>query len=118
VKVIQGVTIIGANVDDEARCSHYRSERDIIAIKFKCCGQWFPCHKCHAELAGHEAEVWPHEAFAETAVLCGGCGNQLTIREYLDCGSVCPRCHRQFNPDCANHNHLYFQSEESASRTA
>jgi uncharacterized CHY-type Zn-finger protein len=42
-------------------------------------------------------------------IFCGGCGHRLTVREYLDCGSVCPRCGREFNPACAGHHHLYFQ---------
>src|SRR5207248_622732 len=79
-----------------------------IAIKFACCGKWFPCHQCHAERADHTASLWSREHFDEGAVLCGACGHQLTIREYLDSGSVCPRCGRQFNPGCARHHYFYF----------
>jgi uncharacterized CHY-type Zn-finger protein len=105
---IYGVVIIGVDVDPETRCAHYHDGRDIIAIKFKCCGEWYCCHQCHAELAGHEAEVWPSEEFDIAAILCGACGHELTIRKYLTCESVCPRCGRQFNPDCAKHCHFYF----------
>jgi len=105
---IHGVKVIGVNVDEETRCAHYRDERDIIAIKFKCCGNWFPCHQCHRELAGHAAIVWPKEELDVFAVLCGACGRQLTIGEYLNCNSVCPHCGREFNPGCARHSHLYF----------
>ncbi|MGI8821067.1 MAG: CHY zinc finger protein [Chthoniobacterales bacterium] len=101
-------------MDEETRCAHYQGERDIIVIKFKCCGKWFPCHKCHAELADHAAEVWPKNQFDARAVLCGGCGHQLTVREYLDCGSVCPRCRHQFNPGCANHYRFYFEGFSEA----
>ncbi len=107
---IRGVQVMGVGVDEETRCVHYHGERDIIAIKFKCCGNWFPCHTCHAELAEHPVELWAHADFDTSAVLCGDCGHQLTIREYLDCDSTCPRCRRQFNPGCANHYHLYFES--------
>jgi len=106
---VAGVTVTGVDVDAETRCAHYHGERDIIAVKFKCCGQWFPCHVCHAELGGHAAEAWPKEEFNTPAVLCGACGRQLTVREYLDCGSVCPNCRRQFNPGCARHCDLYFE---------
>jgi uncharacterized CHY-type Zn-finger protein len=41
--------------------------------------------------------------------LCGSCGHQLTVREYLACDSVCPHCRREFNPGCARHYHLYFE---------
>ena len=106
---IHGVDIIGVDVDPQTRCAHYHGERDIIAIKFKCCGKWFPCDQCHAVLAGHTAEVWPKEEFGESAILCGNCGRQLTIRKYLQCESACPHCERQFNPGCARHNHFYFE---------
>jgi uncharacterized CHY-type Zn-finger protein len=110
VKTIHGVLVIGMNVDEETRCAHYHGERDIIAIKFKCCGDWFPCHQCHAELAGHAPVVWPRKEFDMAAVLCGACGHQLTVREYLDCESFCPHCRRQFNPGCAAHRDFYFES--------
>jgi uncharacterized CHY-type Zn-finger protein len=110
VRIIHGVKVVGVNVDEETLCAHYHGERDIVAIKFKCCGDWFPCHECHAELARHAAVVWPKEEFDTPAILCGACGHQLTVREYRDCASVCPQCHRQFNPGCAEHRHLYFES--------
>jgi uncharacterized CHY-type Zn-finger protein len=109
IRRVHGVNIVGARVDGETRCAHYRSERDIIAIKFKCCGRWFPCYECHAEFAGHAAEVWRKSEFNEPVILCGGCGQRLTAREYLDSESVCPRCGRAFNPGCVSHHHLYFE---------
>jgi uncharacterized CHY-type Zn-finger protein len=109
-RTIHGVEINGVDIDSETRCAHYHGERDRIAIKFKCCGNWFPCHQCHAQLGGHTAIVWPNEDFDAFVVLCGACGRQLTIREYLACDSVCPQCDRQFNPGCASHHHLYFGS--------
>ena len=51
IRRIHGLNIVGVGVDGETRCAHYRSERDIIAIKFKCCKKWFPCYECHAEFA-------------------------------------------------------------------
>jgi len=108
--IIHGATVTGSNVDEETRCAHYHEERDIIAIKFKCCGKWFPCHECHAEFTRHALEVWPRDEFDVPAILCGGCGHQLTVGEYLECNSVCPRCRRQFNPGCAAHAHFYFEA--------
>jgi uncharacterized CHY-type Zn-finger protein len=109
IRRVHGVNIVGARVDEETRCAHYRTERDIIAIKFKCCGRWFPCYECHAEFAGHAVEVWRKSEFNEPVILCGGCGQRLTAREYLDSESVCPRCSRAFNPGCVSHHHLYFE---------
>lgn len=107
---IRDTIVLGVDIDPQTRCAHYHSERDVVAIEFKCCGEWFSCHQCHAELGGHATEVWTKEEFGERAVMCGSCGRQLTISEYLECGSVCPNCQHQFNPGCANHHHLYFET--------
>jgi uncharacterized CHY-type Zn-finger protein len=108
--LIHEVDVKGTNVDAQTRCAHYRTAVDIIAIKFKCCGDWFPCSDCHRENADHPAQVWTIGEFGTKAVLCGNCGHQLTVAEYLKCDSVCPRCRAAFNPGCANHYHLYFEA--------
>ena len=100
--------VFGLQIDNETRCAHYHGENDIIAIKFKCCGQWFACHACHSALAGHEAQVWPEMELDQRLLLCGGCGHELTALEYFACESKCPGCHRSFNPGCTRHYHLYF----------
>ncbi|MGI8470238.1 MAG: CHY zinc finger protein [Pyrinomonadaceae bacterium] len=109
MKIIQGVEIHGSNVDAQTRCGHYHGEVDIIAIKFKCCGKWFPCFECHAEFSNHAPQVWSFDEFDSRAVLCGGCGYQLAISEYFECDSTCPQCRRKFNPACANHYNFYFE---------
>ncbi|NOT49294.1 MAG: hypothetical protein HOP17_16325 [Acidobacteria bacterium] len=109
MRQIHELEIHGMEVDAETRCSHWNSPLDIIAIKFKCCGKWFPCFECHAALQDHRPEVWKTDEFAANAVLCGGCGNRLTIDDYLAGDSSCPKCKRQFNPGCKNHRHLYFE---------
>lgn len=105
-----GIEVIGVDMDDQTRCAHYHGPNDIVAIKFKCCGQWFPCYQCHAELAGHPVTVWSHQEFDTPAVLCGSCGHQLTIREYFQSKSACPYCGEKFNPRCGDHYHFYFES--------
>lgn len=110
---IHGVEVIGTGVDSQTRCAHYRKEIDIIAIKFKCCGDWFPCFRCHSENTTHAPEVWSAKQFDTKAILCGNCGHQLTIDEYMESGSACPRCAASFNPGCANHYHLYFEAASS-----
>lgn len=105
---IFGEDVCGVDVDAETRCRHYHGETDIIAIKFKCCGRWFPCFECHAAATDHEPQVWPIEKRGESAILCGVCGQQLSINEYFACNSTCPKCESKFNPGCANHYHLYF----------
>ncbi len=110
-RTIHGAEVFGVDVDDRTRCGHYRGPRDIIALRFRCCGRWYPCIDCHRELAGHAAEAWPLSERDSLAVLCGACGHRLTVREYLNCSSVCPSCAASFNPGCALHHHFYFEME-------
>lgn len=101
----------GVNVDSNTRCEHYHSDRDIVAIKFKCCGDWFPCFQCHEAVAGHDPEVWPIAEFDTRAIMCGWCGAKLPISEYMALeSSHCPACLSRFNPGCANHYDLYFEA--------
>ena len=50
--------VYGAVVDEETRCTHYHTEKDIVAIKFKCCDRYYPCYLCHEEYADHPIERW------------------------------------------------------------
>ncbi|MGT2463637.1 CHY zinc finger protein [Sinomonas atrocyanea] len=103
----QAVRVFGATVDDQTRCVHYRTEVDVVAMKFACCGRYYPCHLCHAEDADHAAQTWPPEQWAEPAVLCGVCKREMAIEDYLATTS-CPSCGALFNERCAAHRHLYF----------
>lgn len=103
--------IKGKCLDAETRCVHYHSLLDIIAIKFKCCGEYYPCFECHEESAGHPATRWPKTEWDTKAILCGHCKNELTISEYFNSGNVCPICKSQFNPGCAKHYDLYFEKQ-------
>lgn len=102
----------GVRVDAQTRCAHYDGPTDVIALRFRCCDEWFPCIDCHREVAGHDVEVWPLAERDREAVLCGVCGRRLTIAEYLGCDSTCPACGAAFNPGCSNHWHHYFEMEE------
>ncbi len=108
-RLIFGETVFGVNVDAQTRCAHWHGATDIIAIKFRCCERYFPCYECHAELETHQPKVWARNEFDTPAILCGGCGLQLTVSEYLNGDSICPRCESRFNPGCAKHYHLYFE---------
>lgn len=99
----------GKVVDESTRCVHYHSPLDVIAIKFKCCEEYYPCYYCHEEEAGHEPSVWKKDEFDTPAILCGVCKSELTIREYLSCQHQCPACKAFFNPNCHKHYHLYFE---------
>ncbi|MDQ4215578.1 CHY zinc finger protein [Microbacterium sp. ASV81] len=102
----------GPTVDEQTRCVHYRTSLDVIAIRFACCGEYYPCHLCHEEAAGHVARQWPYDARDTKAVLCGVCGTELTIAEYVAV-KACPHCAAPFNPGCALHAHLYFEPDPS-----
>ncbi len=99
----------GNILDAQTRCIHFHSEKDIIAIKFKCCGDYYPCFECHREAVSHETERWSKVDFDEIAVLCGQCQYELQISEYLESNNMCPHCQAAFNPNCSKHYYLYFE---------
>lgn len=111
-------TVYGVDVDSETRCAHYRTERDVVAFRFACCERYYPCFRCHEAVADHEAVPWPRDRFDEPSVLCGGCATELTVPDYLAADYDCPSCGAPFNPGCAKHADLYFETAESESETA
>lgn len=101
------VKVHGEIVDQETRCVHYHSELDIIAIKFYCCGKYYPCFRCH-QIENHPVKRWPFDKQGYKAILCGVCKHEVSIHSYKLADS-CPNCASAFNPGCANHYHLYFE---------
>lgn len=106
--------VLGRVVDDMTRCEHYRGETDIIALKFACCGAYYPCYRCHEETADHPIARWRERDRQSGAVLCGACRSELSIDEYLRAGA-CPRCAARFNPNCRLHHDIYFDFPAEAS---
>ena len=106
---VHGIVVHGVDVDPETRCAHYDSEHDVVAIRFPCCETYYPCFECHAAVADHEVERWAPDSFGVPAVLCGRCGTELSVREYLECDHTCPACGGAFNPGCARHADRYFE---------
>ncbi|WP_138004487.1 CHY zinc finger protein [Halalkalirubrum salinum] len=102
------VPLAGVDVDEQTRCAHYSTDRDVIAIRFPCCNAYYPCFRCHEAIAEHPTEQWPRDRFDEPAVLCGRCRSTLSVREYLDCEHECPNCGAAFNPGCLTHSPRYF----------
>lgn len=96
-------------MDAETRCAHYHSPVDIVAIRMKCCGAYYACKDCHDALADHPIEVWLRGEREKKAVLCGACGSELTIAEYLAGGYRCAFCRAEFNPACRHHYRFYFE---------
>ncbi|KAF2809195.1 uncharacterized protein BDZ99DRAFT_46967 [Mytilinidion resinicola] len=105
----------GVSITPLTQCSHWFSALDIIAIKMKCCNEFYACISCHAALAKHNTKVWTKEERDEEAVFCGGCKSVLSIEEYMagdgkcEEGSRCPKCNAGWNPGCKNHWSLYFE---------
>jgi uncharacterized CHY-type Zn-finger protein len=103
----------GLNLDSQTRCKHYHGPTDIIAIKMKCCGVYYACKDCHQALANHPIEVWPAGEWNQLAILCGACGAELTIHQYMQCHFRCPNCLEHFNPGCRHHYDSYFATGHS-----
>lgn len=105
------IRVLGAlSESSKTKCTHYHSDKDIIAIKLKCCNKYYSCIFCHNEAENHETQVWSHDEFSNEAILCGNCESLLSIESYLKCNSVCPKCKASFNPGCSNHYHYYFSN--------
>jgi len=103
------IKVKGNNVDEQTRCFHYHSSLDVIAIKFKCCNEFFACYFCHKEVADHITEKWSKDEYKTKAVLCGSCKKEISINAYMRCDNICPNCKANFNPGCLNHYPLYFE---------
>ena len=101
--------VFGIDLDAQTRCAHWRSPLDIVALKMRCCGTYYACRDCHDALADHAAEVWPKADWDAAAVLCGACGAELNVTQYLACDDRCPACAAPFNPGCKLHRRLYFE---------
>ncbi len=97
----------GRTIDAQTRCVHHGGPSDIIALKFKCCVNFYPCYECHDEAVTHAIERWGDADLNEHAVLCGACSRQLTVAEYLG-AARCPACDAEFNPGCKLHRDIYF----------
>ena len=103
------MNIFGNLIDDETRCEHYNSTKDIIAVKMKCCGKYYACIKCHNKAEVHKPQVWNENEFETLAIICGQCKTEISINKYLQCQNICPNCGSEFNEKCRNHYHLYFE---------
>ncbi|MDO5634840.1 MAG: CHY zinc finger protein [Micrococcus sp.] len=118
------VVVDGVGMDEQTRCVHYRTTRDVVALRLGCCAVYYACRQCHDERADHAAVVVPARDADQPRARCGVCGALMTVREYralhTDTGAAeaphCPRCRAEFNPGCALHDHLYFEPEAAEER--
>ena len=118
------VHVYGQAIDDQTRCVHWISPRDVVAIKMHCCQRFYPCYSCHQQQTDtqqHSHTVWPRAEWKHPAVMCGACKSLLSVYQYVSvyrsdgagCASDprCPHCKAEWNPGCGKHLHLYFGSE-------
>ena len=99
----------GVNLDAQTRCAHYHSLLDVVALRMRCCEEYYACRECHDLLADHPAEVWPRAEWDADAAMCGVCGGLMSVQTYLACDDRCPACAAPFNPGCRLHRGLYFE---------
>lgn len=109
---VSGHEVRGVGVDEQTRCAHYDTDRDVVAIRFPCCDAFYPCFRCHEAVADHPATRWPADSREAGAVLCGRCGITHAIGAYLALDPetpACPACGAAFNPGCADHHDRYVE---------
>lgn len=108
------VKIKGKIVDSETRCEHWNGVNDIIALKLKCCPEYYyPCIQCHNELTTHPVQKFDLTVNSDIkCIMCGHCGKELTFKEYLSFSNPlsCPCCKHPFNENCRLHYHYYFEN--------
>jgi uncharacterized CHY-type Zn-finger protein len=96
-KKAQAFSVLGIDVDWQNRCEHCTSPLDVVAFRYKCCGLYYACVRCHEILAGHEIVIWDKTDYETLGVLCGICRTEFTIGEYLAGDDRCPNCKTAFN---------------------
>ncbi len=101
--------IQGDTIDEATRCMHHGKPEDIVAFRFRCCQEWYPCRACHDENVDHGTETWRPGELNEHAVLCGACKTTMTLDAYIACQHACPYCGTSFNPACKTHWDRYFE---------
>lgn len=100
--------IYGLLVDDESRCIHYHSEKDVIALQCYACKHYYACYQCHNALEDHVFSPYPLALTQDRPILCGVCKRLLTYATYKDV-TACPSCQSPFNPGCKQHHSYYFK---------
>lgn len=109
------IIVHGCEIDKLTKCIHWHSDKDIIAIKFKCCNKYYSCYSCHEALETHAVIRWSLDDTINV-IICGSCGSEMSIDKYLNCNFICPNesCKQMFNHRCSNHYHLYFDLKDNS----
>ena len=81
------------------RCEHCTSHLNLLALCYRCCGQYYACVRCHDVLAGHEIVIRDKADYETQAVLYGVCRAEFGLEDDLAGDDRCPSCKTQFNPE-------------------
>ena len=98
----------GLLVDDESRCVHYHSEKDVVSLQCYECKKYYACYQCHNAMETHLFSPYPLMLSEDRPILCGGCKRTMTFQDYQK-QMACPYCSAPFNPGCKQHYSYYFK---------
>jgi uncharacterized CHY-type Zn-finger protein len=93
----QAFSVLGIDVDWQNRCEHCTSPLDVAAFRYKCCGLYYACVKCHEVLAEHEIVLWDKTDYETLGVLCGICRTEFTIGESISQAMIDVRTARPYS---------------------
>ena len=96
--------ILGLDLDEVGRCSHYHGSNDIVALKCGSCQAFSACYRCHDAICDHSFKAL--DKTKSKIILCGACRTLIDWQDYHKGG--CPSCHHSFNPKCSRHSEIYF----------
>jgi len=72
----------GLLVDDESRCVHYHSEKDIVSPQCYECKKHYACYQCHNAMEKHVFSPYPLALSEDQPILCGICKRTMTFQKY------------------------------------
>ena len=98
----------GLLVDDESRCVHYHSVKDIVSLQCYECRKYYACYQCHNAMEMHVFSPYPLALSEDQPILCGVCKRTMTFQEYQE-QIACSYCSAPFNPGCKQHYSYYFK---------
>ncbi len=96
--------IYGIGLDNDARCVHYHTSEDVVAMK--CAVGKNIMHVTSVMMNWNSIPSKPPTSIPKKPALCGHCRKLLSYRQYS--AGKCPFCSHLFNPKCSLHHNIYF----------
>ena len=92
------IQVYGDILDEETRCQHYHSERDIIAKCFAC-QKYYPCFLCHDRYEDHASSGLSCESLRRSSSPLWPLQDRVDyFSVHLGCEDACPSVLILFNP--------------------